>query len=95
MYWKMLNRLLATAVIVLFWMVSAEACCSLGCCDCSCVAAKLNKSAPAIASSIQRNLGPSAGSVKSFYVDFSDNKSSARTWSCVPQPFGGALCTRP
>jgi hypothetical protein len=83
---------LATAVVLLSWISSAHACCGQGCCDCSCVAFKLNKRAPAIAASIQKSLGASSGSIQSFSVDFSDAKLKGR-WSCAPS-LNAAVCTR-
>lgn len=54
---------------------NASACCSYGCCDCSCVSLKLQKLAPRLDSKVK-------GSLQSFSVNADASKSQNASWKC-------------
>ena len=79
------------AAAALFWVSAAEACCSYGCCDCSCVALKLSKRAKAL----DKQLGATGkGGATKITIEVSDNPQISRApFACQPTS-NGAVCTR-
>jgi hypothetical protein len=75
----MRNILFGIAVLVgLLCADDAFACCSYGCCDCSCVSAKLQKLAPKLDARAK-------GGLQSFAVDTSASKGRKTSWTCQMQ----------
>lgn len=64
------------------------ACCSFGCCDCSCVGLR----SEAKAAKMSRALGP-RGRLQSFTIDASDRKVAPEPFKCTVL-FEAAICTR-
>ncbi|MEH2500470.1 hypothetical protein V1294_006949 [Bradyrhizobium sp. AZCC 1678] len=81
---------LLTAVgLLLVGATSGQAaCCSYGCCDCSCVAFR----SEAKAVKLSRALG-ARGRLQSFTVDASDQKATPGPFKCSVL-FESAICTR-
>jgi hypothetical protein len=70
---------LGFAVLISFMCASeAFACCSYGCCDCSCVSVKLQKLAPKLDAAAK-------GGLQSFAVDTAAAKGPKATWKCQMQ----------
>jgi hypothetical protein len=67
-----------TTIVAVLSVNTASACCGYGCCDCSCVALKLEKMAPKLAKKVR-------GSLESFSVDTASTKNTNATWKCQMQ----------
>jgi hypothetical protein len=82
------SLLVAAAFLVFGATAGQAACCSYGCCDCSCVGLK----SEAKAAKLSRALG-GRGRLQSFTIDASDNKSTPAPFKCSAER-EVAVCTR-
>jgi hypothetical protein len=83
------NALLVAAAVLLLGATAGQAaCCSFGCCDCSCVGLK----SEAKATKLSRALG-GRGRLQSFTIDASDQKSAPAAFKCSAER-EVAVCTR-